>query len=234
MTATNHIERELEAVGDDVLGDIPADQRAVLAIQLLAAGDWDKANRLKETAPTKQYTAPDLEFTDRVTRQMLLAVTAMWELESSAWRFYYELTSGRLKSAHYRLYPDAEWTEEPSPDTDFFERLAADAAARFYSNYLAWERYATEVLGVSLEEFLSHPFGGKVSSRIAMIKQTAMTVSAEEVLEEHVEKLDDPPEKVGWAAQGTVTFEGEEYSAEELAERKFELIGESPPAEGWP
>lgn len=216
MTSAHDIERDLEDLSEDVLGDLDPDERAALAIELAAAGDFEKAERVKHAAPVKTYHARDLDFSDRLTDNVVMALYAMWELEKRASQFFYERARGQLDEVHYEQYPDAEWTEAPTEENGFHEQRAMDAAAAFLGSYLAWERYAAEDVGVALETFLSHPFGGTVTSDVSVYTLTASIADGSH--------FDDELEIDGWADGGTVTVEGEELTAEELAEAKYQSI----------
>lgn len=216
MTSTTDIEQDLEDLGADVLEDLDPDERATLAVKLAAAGGFDQVEVVKQAAPMKSYEARDLTFSDKLTDNIVMALYAMWELETGVWRFFYERARGQLEESNYRQYPDEEWTTEPSPDNGFHEQPAMDAAAGFFGNYLAWERYAEKQVGVSLETFLSHPFTGGAGPKVSVIVFTAKLVTGR--------GLEEAESDNSWAAEGTVTVDGKALAAEDLAEVKYQQL----------
>lgn len=219
MTTAN-FERGLEEVGDRVLGNLAADERAELVIKQRAAGNDDLLDRLHETAPVKEYQAVDLDFTEALARHTVTALYALWELETGVWRFLYERSHGHVEEANYEMYPDAEWTTEPAPENGFHELDAIKEAVRFLGSYRAWERYATEDVGVSLAEFLSFPL--ITEGRASVDRIEAMVQLVDGSLES--EFLDEDEEPVGWVGDETVTVNGEELTADEVAEVKYQNI----------
>jgi hypothetical protein len=217
MTTTTSIENDLEDVSEDVLGGLDSDDRATLAVKQAAAGNYSLVERLKETAPTKKYKATDLEFSDLVTDHMLTALYALYELETSVWRFFYERANGELQEANYERYPDAGWTSEPA---GHHERKATECAVILSGNHLAWTRYAEEDVGVSLTEFLAHPLTADAEPRIERITHTAALVDGQILAED----LDDADDVLGWVTGETIYHENEKMTVEEYASWKYDQI----------
>lgn len=219
MTSMNDIEREVDDLSADVFGDLSPDDRAVLSLQLWAAGEGEKAERVKEAAPTKTYKAQDLEFQERASGLLLRALTAFWRLDVGAWGFLYERSSGQLRAANYEQFPDEDWTEEPMPANEFHERPAKEAAVRFLADYLAWKRYAEEDIGVSLDKFLLHASGPSGCSKVDLIETVAQMADGRLFTDRP-----DADQDRGWAAGTTVEYDGEDFTAEELAEKHYRTI----------
>jgi hypothetical protein len=219
MTITN-LERGLGEVSDHVLGDLDPDERATLVIRQQAAGNDDLVERLRETAPTKHYHATDLEFSDRLSEHTLTALYALWDLETSVWRFLYERAAGQVEEANYRAYPDSEWTTAPAPENGYHELDAINEAVRFLGLYRGWKRYATEEVGVPLAEFLRFPL--IVDGRASVDRIEAAVKLVDGTLE--AEFLDEDQEPVGWVGDETVTVNGEDLTADELADVKYQNI----------
>jgi hypothetical protein len=217
MTSTTNIEKELEGLSESVLENLDPDERATLAVELAATGEFEKVEAVKEAAPMKSYKARDLEFSDRLTDHVVMALYAMWELETGVWKFFYKKTQGGLKEANYDRFPDEDWTEAPSEDNGFHEQAANDAAAKFLGEYLAWEQYADKDVGVPLEKFLAHPFEDDILQKVSTITATA-TLAQGGLLDE------DLP---GWAEGGHITVDGEQVSIEEYAEWKYTQLTEA-------
>lgn len=217
MTSTNDIEQELENLSESVLENLDPDERAALAVELAAAGEFEKVDAVKEAAPMKSYKARDLAFSDRLTDHVVMALYAMWELESGVWKFFYEKTQGSLEEANYDRFPDEDWTEAPSEENGYHEQAANDAAANFLGDYLAWEQYADKDVGVPLEKFLAHPFGDDIFQKVSTITFTATLAQGGL----HDEELP------GWAEDGDIIVDGEPVSLKEYAKWKYAQLTEA-------
>jgi hypothetical protein len=217
MTSTANIEKELEGLSESVLENLDPEERAALAVELAAAGEYDKVETVKQAAPMKNYKARDLTFSGQLTDHVVMALYAMWELESGVWKFFYEKAQGRLEEADYDRFPDEDWTEPPSEENGYHERAANDAAANFLGDYLAWEKYAAEDVCVPLEKFLSHPFSDGVRQKVSTITFTATLAQGG--------SLDE--ELPGWAEDGEITVDGQSLSFEEYAEWKYSQLTEA-------
>jgi hypothetical protein len=177
MTSATDIERDLNDLSEDILAELEPSERARLAARLRAAGEHDRLHDLREAAPVKTYDVMDLEFLAEERELRAEALYALWELETGVWRFLYEQTSGQLREANYRQFPDEEWTEEPTEENEFHEQQASRQAALFLVDYQAWRRYATDDVGISLREFLLHPLesdaGAEHVDRIELMAKLA-------------------------------------------------------------
>jgi hypothetical protein len=213
MTSTTDIERDLDDLSDAVLGELAPDERARLSVQLRAAGEGDRLHQLRDAAPVKTYEATDLDFIEREHQLRAEALYALWELDTGVWRFFYEKAHGQIREANYREFPDAEWTEEPSPENDFHEQGAKRRAGLFLADYRAWKRYATEDVGVSLREFLLHPLEAPGRHHIDRIEFAAELADGR--------AFDD--ESDGWAME-MESPDGSGTLVDDLAEQKYEGI----------
>lgn len=81
MTSKRDIEKELDEVSERTLEALPADSRLKMTMGALADGDLDTHERLMETAPRKEYTATELEYTDGTKKLTMLSLTARHELQ---------------------------------------------------------------------------------------------------------------------------------------------------------
>lgn len=77
------VQNDIENVSDAILGDLPSDQRLQLFIKGAAAGREDRIKRLAESAPRKEYTATDLEYTNGVKRVYMLSLLARQQLQQN-------------------------------------------------------------------------------------------------------------------------------------------------------
>lgn len=78
------IQNDIEDVSDTVLGDLSAEERLQLFIKEAAAGREDRIKRLAESAPRKEYTATDLEYTNGVKRVYMLSLLARQQLQQNS------------------------------------------------------------------------------------------------------------------------------------------------------
>jgi hypothetical protein len=214
MTTTTNLQNGIEDAGDDILGDLGPEDRARLVVEHAAAGNLDLVERLTETAPVHEYKATDLAFHECLNTYHTLSLFALWRLERGAWRFMYERAQGLLAEANYDRFPEAEWTTEPTPDNEFHEGRAKQAAVRFLATRRAWERFADEEIDVSLRAFLDHGARTSDTSAAEIIETAATTITGDHLDEGAV---------TGWA-DTTVRHNGDEVDVDELADRKLDWI----------
>lgn len=159
MTSKRNIETELDKLSDDVLPSLPPEYRLKMTMEAWASGDEETHEQLKDSAPLKEYRVTDSEFSDALNASLVLSLKAWFDLQTGRWRFLYEKLNGEHKDMLHRTHGDEwDWVEEPSEDDLFFEKAAMKAAAHFLKDYLAYERFAEEELGVPLETFLGVAF----------------------------------------------------------------------------
>lgn len=211
MTSTKEIEKGLEDVKESALSELPAARRAQAVVQFQAAGKDDVTEDLYETAPVKTYETTDLEFTKQVERYKAEALYALWELETAAWRFLYE--------ARARVNPE---TGIPDEEEEEEEGDAEAIAAEFLADYRAWTRYATENVGVSLQEFLIHTLKPEGEATVKRVDYAAGLADGSAFVDDG---SDVDAAEVGWSAD-TVTLDGSEYTVDELAEWKYQQIAD--------
>lgn len=215
MTSTTDIHRDVDDLSEEVLGNLSPDERARLGVRLRAAGKAELLRTLRNTAPTKTYeVSPELDFLEEEHRLRAEALYALWELETGVWRFFYERAMGQLREANYHRFPDEDWTETPTPENGFHEEDAQIEAVMFLADYRAWERYATEHIGVSLREFLLHA-----------LKPEAGAAHVDRI--EFVAELADgryPDGDVGGLATDASFMETEEDIVEHLTGEKYREI----------
>lgn len=82
MTSIDDLKHDLKGVSDTVLGDLDTEERLRLFIQEAAEDREDRLEWLTQTAPTKQYEATDLEYTDGIKRYSFLSLQARYELQT--------------------------------------------------------------------------------------------------------------------------------------------------------
>ena len=82
MTSIDDLKHDLRSVGDKQLGDLSAEDRLRYFIKEAADGREDRLEWLTETAPTKQYEATDLEYTDGIKRYSFMSMWAKYELQT--------------------------------------------------------------------------------------------------------------------------------------------------------
>jgi hypothetical protein len=82
MTSIDDLKHDVKSIGDKQLGDLDAEERLRLFIQEAAEDREERLEWLTETAPTKQYEATDLEYTDGIKRYSFLSLQARYELQT--------------------------------------------------------------------------------------------------------------------------------------------------------
>jgi hypothetical protein len=82
MTSIDDLQHDLKGVSDGVLSDLDTEERLRVFIQEAAEDREERIEWLTETAPTKQYEATDLEYTDGIKRYSFLSLQARHELQT--------------------------------------------------------------------------------------------------------------------------------------------------------
>ena len=82
MTSIDDLRNDVKSIGDKQLGDLNTEERLRLFIKEAADDREERAEWLRETAPTKRYEATDLEFTDGIKRYSFMSMWAKYELQT--------------------------------------------------------------------------------------------------------------------------------------------------------
>ena len=82
MTSIDDLKHDLKGVSDTVLTDLDTEERLRLFIKEAAEGREERIEWLTETAPTKQYEATDLAYTDGIKRYSFTSMWAKYELQT--------------------------------------------------------------------------------------------------------------------------------------------------------
>lgn len=82
MTSIDDLKHDLKGVSDGVLSDLDTEERLRVFIQEAAEDREERIEWLTETAPTKQYEATDLAYTDGIKRYSFLSLQARHELQT--------------------------------------------------------------------------------------------------------------------------------------------------------
>jgi hypothetical protein len=235
MTSPDDFTDDVEQVTEHVLGDLRPDDRLALAIEAQAAGDEAHVQRLKDTAEWRTYRQPTKEFQDALQHSLLLSVRAMADLERRMSMFHIARLEGLYHGELAANYDVSEWddVEEPTPENEFLEAEAKEEAARFLTSYLAWEQFAEDVLGVTLREFLL--IGTPFESAVEPVESMRERATGEDLADAAADLDAETPDgtslsevfdedALGWAADKTVTMDGEELPPEDAADRYAEIL----------
>ena len=188
------IERDLEA-HRSMLEDLSPDERLELFLEGVADDRDDWIEALRETCPRHQYRATDYAYTERGRIALLSGLHALYDLHTTLLSFELE-----RQSQHARWAIDLHRDEEPS---DEILEQAAERAERLrvlfgdlYTQYHACERFADEVLGVSLETwFETHPDGGRV---LGAVRETLEDDHWKELATEELNDSEAEPGDDSW------------------------------------
>jgi len=82
MTSIDDLRDDVKSIGDKQLGDLDPEDRLRVFIKEAAEGREERLEWLTETAPTKQYEATDLAYTDGIKRYSFLSLQARHELQT--------------------------------------------------------------------------------------------------------------------------------------------------------
>ena len=154
------IERELEELRP-MLEELSPDERLELFLESVADDRDDWLEALRETCPRRQYQIPDPACTKRGRVALLFCHHALYDLHTTL----LSVELGRqcqdtrwLLDLHSDETPSDETLEEAAELAEELRRLFRD----LYTLYHASERFAEDVLGVSLETwFGNQQVGGR-------------------------------------------------------------------------
>jgi hypothetical protein len=187
MTSIDDLKHDLKGVSDGVLSDLDTEERLRVFIQEAAEDREERIEWLTETAPTKQYEATDLEYTDGIKRYSFLSLQARHELqtlyqaitEHEAERDRYMavmLLNGaleRLSQGHFTVdeYGNAEipgsWPDDYGPK---YAPQSSTLATKFRE---LWEDVPAELL-------LEEGDRGGTSEQLTHLAALALTAYAED------------------------------------------------------
>ena len=173
MRSTTSISNDIEDLKEGALAELSPEKRARLGVKFRAAGEYDRLNELREAAPVKTYEVSDLDFHRHEEVLRAEAVYALWELDTGAWQFLYELKDARLREYEYENGDFGEAEESAVEQPDLEEAGSVLAAISFLVDFRGWDRFVTEDIGVALDEFLAHPLQpGEADQFIERINNT--------------------------------------------------------------
>jgi hypothetical protein len=81
MTSIDDLHHDLKNVSDTVLGDLDTEERIRIFAKAAAEGDGDRIQQLVDTAPTKEYTATDLDYLNGIKKVGAVSLQARHELQ---------------------------------------------------------------------------------------------------------------------------------------------------------
>lgn len=221
---------EIDKLSDDILRDLEPGQRLQLLLRARADENEQWIDRLVETCPRYDYTATDHAFTDRVQLAQWIAQQAVYELHTTY--LHYKYTE---QQQLYTRVLDYERDEELSDeDLDQVSERADELRVLFatlYTDYHAYQRFATEILDVDPETWLAfHPEGPTVFEVVAdLIDDQRQIEFAESHLNGLLEK--DEEEEVETETTDpdqTTPGDDHELTLEDMAETNYEAL-----ASGW-
>jgi hypothetical protein len=240
MTSKRTLENDVADATDAVLGDLDAAARLKLSMEAQARGDHESVEALKETTPRYTLDAPDPDYRASVRDSLTFALTAWVDLTEAMWRFMYKRLDGRHDELLAQQFDVSDWDhiEEPSPENEYGELPAMEAAAHYYAEYHGWREFVEEVYDVPLATFLRVPFPERnlsVLTGIAgLVDGTGMDAAPpedppEEIREEIKAAAEATPEVEfgGWARGVTIDYHGAERTPGEAAAVKARELADA-------
>ncbi|WP_256686112.1 hypothetical protein [Halococcus qingdaonensis] len=145
------LENDIEALNQEVLGDLSHDERLELLLEANANRKDSWRERLAETAPRAIYEQMEVGLTRRVEVSYTMGQTATVHLQSSALRYLW--ASSVFEYSAQVTLADEELPPHPLVSMDDFD--PTEFLVELYVTTDAYRRFATEDLGVSLETWLA-------------------------------------------------------------------------------
>lgn len=152
-------ERAVDELNEEVLGNLTPEERLKFMIEAMSQGKEGWVEQLRETTPKRDYRGVDTAVLNRYRLGFILAQQACYDLWT-AWLRYQWLSTQHSNEMLAELF-DLPKVSDHAPDdwrTDY-EGRSIEKLIEMYVDYHSYERFASEVLDVSLETWLTamHP-----------------------------------------------------------------------------
>lgn len=199
--------------------------RAATPVQVHIASTYDRGPAggvVTQAGSSPSRTAhPDGSASSGSGDATTAALAALWRLESTAWRYFYEQANRHLQATVRDQHDGAADSSGEASTTSGELRAEPEAAVRFRAEYFAWKRYAETDLGVSLEAFLTQPFDESSTaarSKVDLMEHTAQLTGGRQLDDVDIAGPDGDTDDAG-SGSG-------EYSVAALADQKYRAITE--------
>lgn len=186
------LERELEEFRP-MLEELSPDERLELFLESAAADREGWLEELRETCPRRRYQTADNTYAERERVALLYCHHALYNLHTT-------LLSFELGRQCQDMWWVLDFHSDETPSDETLEEAAerAEDLCRLFRNlstqYHAYERFAEDVLGVSLETWLgNHQDGRRVleAVRETLADESWTRLATEDLNESGVEPGDD-------------------------------------------
>lgn len=185
------VENSIDGLSEDLLGDLSPAERQTLTLEAFGEDRDEHVEYLRSTCPTSTYRAIDLEYFQRMQFLQLLASYAIHDLQKHIIHFRRTEVCNRYRERLEALH-DTHDVDSELPFRDRFDH--PDFWARCLDgSYRGCERFATEDLEVSLDEWFSISRRGPTFlERAEMILATHETASPTYSIPEGVPEVESP------------------------------------------
>lgn len=195
-----HVENDLEEVSESVLRELSPSKRTELTLTALADGKWTWIEQLRDTTPRGRGMMIDPRYVERVARAITMGHEAMYRLATTAMTVDHLITlqqNQRVPDEHHGDDPDEAVEKEPTS-----QKALLDEVEALYVLYHAYDRFATDELGVSLATWLAgYPDSDAILETVTELLNRPTLVSAaedrydyidfDELVERYYEELAD-------------------------------------------
>ena len=241
---TRSLANELNDIARDELVGLTPTDRLHLVLKATAASDDDALNQLTNTIPTYSYKAGDLDYRRLVTNSMLVSLQAERDLLRSWLEFQWQdtmLTKHLLADMLARTFVNGELAidepadlreretpEDVAEGLDRLEETLIDTAADLYIDYHAYQAFAREHLGISLETLLAHD--SQHTHIVEFVKETLDRCEEEGMLARANEWLADIAADVEAEAKADPDLDTDssditlDFTLDDLADCDIELV----------
>lgn len=151
------LEREFDALDEEILPELSADERCALFVEAAADGKDAWCDRLVETCPQPHRWSTDFRFAMGTYYARSIATQATYTLETTWLHYSY------LERIHW-LEIGLDSAHDGSPSDDRLEQTVDRVETirtlfvRLYTTYHVHRRFAEEILGLELRTWLElHP-----------------------------------------------------------------------------
>jgi hypothetical protein len=166
------LQHDLDELSEAILGELAPTDRVALMLQAQAADREDWIDRLRETCPRHTYETLDVRYTNRMQLALVTGLRAVYDLRVALQEFRYATVQRQCELA---LSVVAAEDDDPLVER-LIDMIATPGpppivwVASMARDYRGYKRFATDVLGVPLADWLGvHPDGPAIAETTAEV-----------------------------------------------------------------
>lgn len=222
------VERDLTDLEDKVYHDLDPEERLQYVWIAEAEGERDWMKRLIRTTPSVRYDQPDRAFLERKTFSTLLLQDCVYDLQTTFLKYKCLEANQRFAFIFYE-HNDGEVSESVEEAMNSLPDEMRMIFAELYMFHYAYQKFATEVLGIDLETWVKpHKEGLVVLKAVTEVLDDPRQIEITErhLNDETLERWEDREiDETGETDESEET-EDERITLDQLGEKHYETLVE--------